>query len=89
MYHYTESGLQNVWLENGYSKVRTKYGTGVAIHDVDGLHRMIGKTIARKPRMTGAEFRFLRKQLGRTDSCASSISNTQRTTRGSAISSIA
>ena len=64
MYHYTECGLQNVWLENGYSKVKTKYGTGVTIHDVEGLHRVIGKAIAHRPKMTGAEFRFLRKELG-------------------------
>ena len=24
MYHYTESGLQNVWLRNGYREVRIK-----------------------------------------------------------------
>jgi DNA-binding transcriptional regulator YiaG len=64
MYHYTESGLQHVWIANGYRKIKTRHGTGVAIHDVEGLHRVIGKAIARKPRMTGAELRFLRKELG-------------------------
>jgi len=64
LYHYLESGLQNVWLENGYSKVKTKYGTGVAIRAVESLHRVIGRAIVRKPWMTGAELRFLRKQLG-------------------------
>ena len=33
--------------------------------DVEGLHDFIGKTIAQKPAaLTGAEFRFLRKELG-------------------------
>jgi DNA-binding transcriptional regulator YiaG len=64
MYHYTECGLQNIWLANGFSKVKTRHGTGIAIHDVEGLHRLIGKAIARKPKMTGGEFRFLRKEMG-------------------------
>ena len=64
MYHYTESGLQNVWIENGYRLVKTSHGKGVSIHDVEGLHRAIGKAIASKPRLTGSELRFLRKEMG-------------------------
>lgn len=64
MYHYTESGLQNVWLENGYTEHKTPYGTGVAIEDIGGLHEVIGRSIACRPRLTGAELRFLRKELG-------------------------
>lgn len=63
MYHYTESGLQNVWLENGYRKHRTQYGEGVSIQDVAALHHAIGRVIARRPRLTGAELRFLRKEI--------------------------
>ncbi|HZQ61640.1 MAG TPA: transcriptional regulator [Casimicrobiaceae bacterium] len=63
MYHYTECGLQNVWLENGYEIEKTPYGKAVAIQDVAGLHRLIGREIARRPRLTGAELRFLRKEL--------------------------
>lgn len=64
MYHYTESGLQNVWLVNGYSERRTPYGAGVSIDDLPGLHEAIGKWLVRKPRpLTGAELRFLRKEL--------------------------
>lgn len=29
MHHYTESGLQNVWLENGYHVRKTPYGDAV------------------------------------------------------------
>ncbi|WHZ20090.1 MAG: hypothetical protein OJF55_002239 [Rhodanobacteraceae bacterium] len=65
MYHYTDSGLRNIWLANGYKSKRTPYGVAVAIEDVEGLHRVIGLCLAReKPKLTGREFRFLRKELG-------------------------
>ena len=63
MYHYTECGLQNVSLENGYKIHVTPYGKSVSIQDVAGLHRVIGRMIAQRPRLTGAELRFLRKEL--------------------------
>lgn len=64
MYHYTESGLNNVWLVNGYKTHRTPYGKGVSIEDVAGLHRAIAqRLINHKPQFSGAEFRFLRKEL--------------------------
>ncbi|MBN3756806.1 helix-turn-helix domain-containing protein [Paraburkholderia sp. Tr-20389] len=63
MYHYTEAGLQNVWLANGYNVRKTKYGEAVSIEDADGLHRAIGRKLACKSYLTGAEFRFLRKEL--------------------------
>lgn len=62
-YHYTDSGLRNIWLASGFEVVETEYGTGVAIHDVEGLHRAIGETLARKAWLTGAEVRFLRKEM--------------------------
>lgn len=64
MYHYTESGLQNVWLCNGYTKGKSaSYGETVAIHDVDGLHKAIGRALAANPYLTGSELRFLRKEM--------------------------
>lgn len=63
-YHYTESGLPNVWLANGYTLRHSKYGDGVSIRDVDGLHRAIGHALAHKSRLTGTEVRFLRKEMG-------------------------
>lgn len=50
MYHYTESGLQNIWLVNGFTRVKTKHGVGVSIHDVEGPHRLIGKALAKSSR---------------------------------------
>lgn len=63
-YHYTESGLPNVWLANGYTVRKTKYGEAVSIRDVEGLHRAIGRALANKPGLTGSEIRFLRKEMG-------------------------
>ena len=65
MYHYTEGGLTNVWLSNGFREEDTPYGKGVSIEDVEGLHRVIGmKLVKERAQLTGAEFRFLRKELG-------------------------
>jgi DNA-binding transcriptional regulator YiaG len=64
-YHYQESGLRSVWLKNGYTIKRDpEYGELVSIHDVDGLHQAIGRALANKPRLTGTEVRFLRKEMG-------------------------
>lgn len=63
-YHYTQSGLDNVWLENGFLIMETPYGRSVAVDDVDGLHRAIGAALVEKPgTLTGKEFRFLRLEL--------------------------
>lgn len=63
MYHYKESGLPNVWLANGLRMRATERGQAVAVMDVEGLHRAIGRGLAHKGHLTGAEFRFLRKEL--------------------------
>lgn len=61
MYHYTESGLANAWLANGFKLKPTRYGDAVAIDDVDGLHLAIAKNLVEKRgSLTGKEFRFLR-----------------------------
>ena len=63
-YRYTESGLTNVWLANGYTIRKTKYGEGVSVQNVDGLHRALARALSNKPRLTGTEVRFLRKEMG-------------------------
>lgn len=64
MYHYTESGLHNVWLVNGFKAEATPYGEVTMIDNVEDLHRAIGMhLVGRKPYLTGCEFRFLRKEL--------------------------
>ncbi len=64
MYHYTDSGLKNIQLVNGYEVKKTPYGEAVAIEDLDGLHKVIGRWLVTAPKqLTGAEFRFLRHEL--------------------------
>ncbi len=66
-FHYTACGLDNVWLANGFTVRATKYGEGVAIEDVDGLHRLLATSLVeKKGLLAGKEFRFLRVHLGLT-----------------------
>jgi transcriptional regulator with XRE-family HTH domain len=64
--HYTASGLDYIYLTNGVTVENDpKYGRIVTIHNEDDLHRAIGLYIITRHRsLTGAEFRFLRKQMG-------------------------
>jgi DNA-binding transcriptional regulator YiaG len=64
-YHYTESGLDNVWLENGYTvETHQNYGELVSIVNARGLHEAIGRWLIAQPRpLVGAEFRFLRVEM--------------------------
>jgi putative transcriptional regulator len=64
MYHYTESGLQNVWLTNGYDICEVDGERAVSISDVDELHEVIGRSVAAKFNLNASEIRFLRKELG-------------------------
>lgn len=65
MHHYTECGLDNVWLENGYTVHETPYGSGVAVQDADALLAAIALSLTNKNgSLTGKEFRFLRLSLG-------------------------
>jgi DNA-binding transcriptional regulator YiaG len=61
MYHYTDGGLRNVWLANGYEIIQTPYGEGVSFHNLDGLTRSICMALTRKASpLTGSEFRYIR-----------------------------
>ena len=61
MYTYTDGGLRNVWLANGYEITQTPYGEGVSFHNLDGLTRSICMALTRKASpLTGAEFRYIR-----------------------------
>ncbi len=64
MFHYTSCGLRNIWLRNGFVRKDTPYGEGVSIHNLDGLHRVIGLYLVDyKSRLSSTEVRFLRVEL--------------------------
>lgn len=64
MYHYTECGLSNVWLKNGYQTVETPYGPATSIADADGLNQAIALSlIEKKGQIDSKELRFLRLAL--------------------------
>jgi putative transcriptional regulator len=63
-YHYTECGLDNVYLADGYAYVEGAGGRYVKITDIDGLHEAIGRfLIANKKNLSGKEIRFLRQEM--------------------------
>lgn len=63
-YHYTESGLDNIWLESGFERVNLPSGEHIKIQDIEGLHKVIGNIIVQKKKnLTGKEIRFLRQEL--------------------------
>lgn len=67
-HHYTESGLDNIWLANGFeAETFGEYGEAVSIQNETPLWHLIAQTIAAQPnRMTGQELRFLRAMFGWT-----------------------
>ena len=74
MYHYTESGLPNVFLRGGYDVHDTEFGEATSIHNLEGLHKAIGLDIVQKaPVLTGDEVRFLRKEMDLTQTSLAGI----------------
>src|SRR3712207_932895 len=65
--HYTQCGLDDVYLLNGYTIHDTPHGRGVSVEDVGGLHHAVAKGILRhKAILNGKEIKFLRKLMGFT-----------------------
>lgn len=61
-YHYTECGLDNIYLGNGFSAAPNG---DVVIKDLEGLHKAIGRMlVSRKAELSGKEIRFLRHEMG-------------------------
>ncbi|RLJ17327.1 transcriptional regulator [bacterium endosymbiont of Escarpia laminata] len=59
--------MDYIYLTNGYEIKETPFGEGVTIHNLDGLHRAIAADLVNdRPNWTGAELRFIRKELGFT-----------------------
>ncbi len=63
-YYYTECGLNNIYLLNGYKVIDTPRGKSISINDLDGLHKAIGIfLVTSKKDLSGEEVRFLRHEL--------------------------
>ena len=64
-YHYTECGLDNIYLINGFEITKTKNETQeIFIHDIHGLHKIIGIILVFKPALlSGNEIKFIRTTL--------------------------
>jgi len=64
LYHYTECGLDNVYLAGGVDFVDGPQGKQVIIRQIDGLHDAIGRLIVNgKRNLSGKELRFLRHEM--------------------------
>lgn len=83
VYHYTSSGLDSIYLENGVLIEETAYGRAVSIEDSEGLHRAIGRWLIDRPSpLNGAELRFLRLEMEMTQRhLAGIIGGTEQTLR--------
>jgi putative transcriptional regulator len=63
-YHYTQCGLDDVYLMNGYVPHDTPYGMGVSVQNVEQLHQAIADHLVNhRALLSGREIRFLRKQM--------------------------
>lgn len=64
-YHYTECGLDNIYLVNGFKIKKTKSGDEeIFIHDIHGLHKTIGMIlISKRGLLSGKEIKFIRSSL--------------------------
>ena len=64
MHHYTESGLKNIFLVNGFNVQTIDDEEYVSIDNVESLHKTIGQIITeKKASLAGDEIRFLRVNM--------------------------
>lgn len=64
-YHYTECGLDNIYLANGFKITQSSDGEEeIFIHDIHGLNKAIGMTlISKRGSLSGNEIKFIRTTL--------------------------
>jgi|CXWL01.1.fsa_nt_gi DNA-binding transcriptional regulator YiaG len=66
-YHYTECGLDDIYLRSGYVIQSTPEGDFVSVKDAEELLKAIGiHLVTAKKELTGRELRFLRKHMDET-----------------------
>ena len=74
LYHYTDCGLNNIYLVNGFNTIKTDYGNAVSINNMDGLHKSIGLLLISSVRdLSGDEIRFLRHEMLMSQKTLSSL----------------
>jgi DNA-binding transcriptional regulator YiaG len=62
---WTGSGLDDIWLASGYELDTIDDELVITVRDLDGLIEAIGRSLVeRKKLLTGKEIRFLRNQMG-------------------------
>lgn len=66
MLKYDDCGLRNVWLKNGFRYEEIEgHGKCLEIDDINGLHHSIAHHLVNyRKRLSGAEIRFLRMEMG-------------------------
>lgn len=63
-YHYTQCGLDYVYLSGGVEFVDGPRGKQIVIRDIEGLHNAIGRFIVNERHtLSGKELRFLRQEM--------------------------
>lgn len=63
-YHYTECGLKNIYLVNGFKITKIDDDEEIFIHDIHGLHKAISNTLVfKKGLLEGCEIKFIRTIL--------------------------
>jgi len=68
-FRYTGCGLDDIWLISGYTVEEHDGEQAVTIRNLEGLHKAIGESlIQRKKILSSKEVRFLRRQIGITQS---------------------
>jgi len=74
MYHYTECGLNNIYLQNGYNESELDSEAYISVDSIDELHAAIGGLLVNKnTALSPNEFRFLRVELNLSQKALGSI----------------
>ncbi len=79
LFHYTDCGLDYVYLANGYTVHETAHGEGVSIKDARTLHAFIALAVIAQPRaLQGQDVRFLRGMMRLSQEALAKVLRQQR-----------
>jgi transcriptional regulator with XRE-family HTH domain len=82
-HHYTECGLQNVYIHGIKPMVDDDGDDVILVSGINTLHRVIAEGIVSHPKgMNGSELRFLRTEMGLTQSEMASFVHRDKQTIG-------